>query len=220
MSSSLSAAYGEAYQSVICKNNNVNINGLGIGNNNNALGLLTYDLTAQEDSQDEQISVNSLINDERNNQYKLDKNKVLVCLNNNVNRQVGEIPSCKITVDTITGLGNSPAGIAYDSINKRMYVTNFADNTVSVIDTTSNTVIDTIPVGGAPGDIAYDRINQDMYVINEDDNTVSVIDTTSNTVIDTIPVGDLPAGIAYDPINNRMYVINENDSTVSVINLC
>ena len=34
--------------------------------------------------------------------------------------------------------------MAYDSFNKRMYVTNSDYATVSVIDTTTNTIIDTI----------------------------------------------------------------------------
>src|SRR5688500_18201000 len=57
-------------------------------------------------------------------------------------------PPCNVTVDTITGVGERPEGIAYDPINERMYVTNtLFQGTVSVIDTTTNTVIDTIPVG-------------------------------------------------------------------------
>ena len=83
------------------------------------------------------------------------------------------IPPCEVTIDTITGVGDVPVDIAYDQVNERMYVTNYSDGTVSVIDTTSNTVIDTISVGNNPHLIAYEPINQDMYVINQGDNTVS-----------------------------------------------
>ena len=38
-------------------------------------------------------------------------------------------------------VGDRPEGIAYDPVNKRMYVTNVGDDTVSVIDTTTNTVV-------------------------------------------------------------------------------
>ena len=37
-----------------------------------------------------------------------------------------------------------------------MYVTNQGSTTVSVIDTTTNTIIDTITVGNTPIGIAYD----------------------------------------------------------------
>ena len=54
-------------------------------------------------------------------------------------------------------------------------MTNAQDGTVSVIDTTTNTVIDTITVEAFPTGIAYDPVNHRMYVANNDSNTVSVI---------------------------------------------
>ena len=91
---------------------------------------------------------------------------------------------CEVTVDTITGLGDAPYSIAYDLINKRMYVTNINDGTVSVIDTTTNTVIGkSIMVGNFPYDIAYDQVNERMYVTNSNDNTVSVINLCPNAQI-------------------------------------
>ena len=128
-------------------------------------------------------------------------------------------------IDTTTNTVNdtipadSPFGIAYDPVNKRMYVANVGD-TVSVIDTTTNTVNDTIPVGDFPQHIAYDPVNERIYVTNLNNHTVSVIDTNTNTVIGKqIQVGDGPSGIAYDPVNERMYVTNRFDDTVSVINI-
>ncbi|HET9806907.1 MAG TPA: hypothetical protein VFP49_08370 [Nitrososphaeraceae archaeon] len=45
----------------------------------------------------------------------------------------------------------------------------------SVIDTTSNTVIDTISVGVQSDGIAYDPVNERIYVTNFGNSTVSVI---------------------------------------------
>ena len=51
-----------------------------------------------------------------------------------------------------------------------MYVTNFGDDTVSVINTTTNTVDPTpITVGIEPFNIAYSPYNQRMYVTNGGD---------------------------------------------------
>ena len=113
----------------------------------------------------------------------------------------------------------NPLNIAYDPENKRMYVVGAGNNTVSVIDTTTNTVVGSpITVGNSPFGIAYDPVNQRMYVTNRGDDTVSVIDTTTNTVVGKpIKVGDLPSGIAYDPVNQRIYVTNLGNNTVSVI---
>ena len=75
----------------------------------------------------------------------------------------------------------------------RAYVTNRRRDTVSVIDTATNTVIGTpIPVGNSPVGVAVTPDGTRAYVTNQLDDTVSVIDTATNTVIATIPVGSRP----------------------------
>ena len=88
------------------------------------------------------------------------------------------------------------------------YVTNAWDDTVSVIDTISNTVVDTINVGDYPYGLAITPNNNLVYVVNTSDDTVNVIDTSSNTVVNTIAVGDGPLGIAITPGGNLAYVTN------------
>jgi YVTN family beta-propeller protein len=99
------------------------------------------------------------------------------------------------------------------------YVTNVFDNTVSVIDAATNTVVATIPVGNSPVGVAVTPDGTQAYVTNEADNTVSVIAAASNTVVATIPVGSFPVGVAVSPDGTQAYVTNSGsgDSTVSVI---
>jgi YVTN family beta-propeller protein len=47
-------------------------------------------------------------------------------------------------------VGASPGGVALNAAGTRAYVVNTGDNTVSVLNTESKTVVDTIRVGGAP----------------------------------------------------------------------
>jgi 40-residue YVTN family beta-propeller repeat len=114
-----------------------------------------------------------------------------------------------------------------------MYVTgwdtNFVNNipsdngTVSVINTTTNSVSSPIKVGNNPSAIVYDPVNKRMYVTNVRNSTLSVIDTTTSTVVASPLKVENPANIAniaYDPVNNRMYMTNFRNSTVSIINLC
>lgn len=65
-------------------------------------------------------------------------------------------------------------------VGTKLYVNNFNANSISVIDTTTNTGIATIPVGTNP-DFAS-LVGTKLYVNNSGANTVSVIDTTTNTV--------------------------------------
>jgi YVTN family beta-propeller protein len=117
-------------------------------------------------------------------------------------------------------VGNGPMGIAYDSKNGNMYVTNFMSNTVSVIDGNTNNVISTIPLGSnaSPADVAFDSENGKVYVTNFNAGTVSIINGNTNQVIATIPgLGQGVFAIAYDTENGKVYVTNFNAGTVSVI---
>jgi YVTN family beta-propeller protein len=98
------------------------------------------------------------------------------------------------------------------------YIANFFDNTVSVIDTATNTMTGSpISVGHRPFGVAVSPDGSKVYVTNEDDYTVSVIDTVTNLVIATISVGRDPIGVAVTPDGRTAYVTNFLDSTVSVI---
>ena len=70
------------------------------------------------------------------------------------------------------------------------YVANGGDNTVSIIDTATNTVTAAVPVGGFPTAIAVTPNGAFAYVANSGSNTVSVINMATNTV--TAPDDQVP----------------------------
>ena len=83
-------------------------------------------------------------------------------------------------------VGGEPLGVAVDPGTHSVFVTNEDDNTVSVIDETSNTVTHTISVGQRPYGVAVDPGTHTVYVTNGNSGTVSVIDEASNTVTHTM----------------------------------
>ena len=97
------------------------------------------------------------------------------------------------------------------------YATSFGENTVSVIDTLTNSEIATIPVGAGPETVAVNPAGTRVYVPNQTSGTVSVIDTATNSVVATIPVGSQPFGVAMTPDGSRAYVTNRASNSVSVI---
>ena len=115
-------------------------------------------------------------------------------------------------------VGSSPQGIAVDPTGTHVYVANNGSDTVSVIDTATNTVTATIDVGAAPVGVAVDPTGTQTYVTNNGSDTVSVINTATNTVTATIDVGAAPVGVAVDPTGTHAYVTNNGSDTVSVIN--
>ncbi|MCV7298439.1 beta-propeller fold lactonase family protein [Mycobacterium barrassiae] len=119
-------------------------------------------------------------------------------------------------VDTIEV--SNPNEMAISPDGTRLYVTNngfFTGNTVTVIDTETNSVVAIITVGDEPREVAVSPDGATAYVANLG-GTVSVIDTTTNTVTATISVGVVPDGIAVSPDGGTVYV-TQNDGTVSVI---
>ena len=91
------------------------------------------------------------------------------------------------------------------------YVTNgsFPANSVSVIDTATNTVVATVPVGQQPVGVAVAPDGKHAYVTNENSGNVSVIDAATNTVVATVAVGSNPFGVAVAPDGKRVYVARE-----------
>jgi YVTN family beta-propeller protein len=105
-------------------------------------------------------------------------------------------------------IGSTPA------VAQNAYITNQGSNTVSVIDTATNTVTATIPVGSQPVGVAVAPDRSKAYVGNANSNDVSVIDTATNTVTATIPVGTFPQGVAVTPHGRKVYVTNDGSNDV------
>jgi YVTN family beta-propeller protein len=70
-------------------------------------------------------------------------------------------------------------------------VANHIGDTVSVINTATNTVVATVPASGPVG-VAVNPAGTFAYVANQNNGTVSVINTATNTVVATVPVGTTP----------------------------
>jgi len=95
---------------------------------------------------------------------------------------------------------------------------NNVPGTVSVINTTTNTVATNVIVGLDPYGIAVTPDGTKVYVTNSGSNNVSIIDTATNNVTATVPVGLNPFGVGVTPDGTKVYVANYGDNTVSVIN--
>jgi YVTN family beta-propeller protein len=97
------------------------------------------------------------------------------------------------------------------------YVANFRSNTVSVIDSDTNTVIKNIHVRDGPRFIEALAGGGDVYVANSGSDSISVINPANNTVIKNITVGAYPSSI--HRYEDAVYVANSDSNSVSVINL-
>ena len=112
---------------------------------------------------------------------------------------------------------SSPNFNLVDSANDRVYVANTFGSTVSVINTTTDTLIATVPVGAQPDELRLNSGISRLYVNNFADGTVTIIDTNTNTVITTVTVGANPNRMRVNTALDRVYTVNQGDNTVSII---
>ena len=90
-------------------------------------------------------------------------------------------------------VGGGPSAVAVRPDGARAYVTNSLSNSVSVLDTATNTVVATVAVGAQPQGVAIRPDGARAYVTNPDADTASVLDITAEPppVVDTV---SLPGG--------------------------
>ena len=111
---------------------------------------------------------------------------------------------------------HTPRDLAYDPTDKKLFVADVYSNTISVINTTSNGLIDSIPAGSITDGVVYDSKNGNVYAINAG-SPVTVIRASDDKVIGGITVGSNSLGGVFDPANSEVYVFNQGSGSVSVI---
>lgn len=103
------------------------------------------------------------------------------------------------------------------------YVTNFIDNTVSVVEIRTGQKLMDIPVGGCPYGIDISPDQKYVYAANMNDATLSVISTRKNWVINTIDLNktpfsaDSPIGVKVSPNGKFIYVAGFESNNLLVI---
>jgi YVTN family beta-propeller protein len=101
-------------------------------------------------------------------------------------------------IDTASGaakriaVGRYPWDVAVSQDGLRAYIANCLDDSVSIVDSASDTVTATVAVGARPCRIALSADGSQALVANNRDNSVSVIDTATALVSSTILVGRNP----------------------------
>lgn len=117
-------------------------------------------------------------------------------------------------------VGTLPYWISHNTNDRLIYVTNQGtSNNISVIDDSTNTVINTITPGFVPAAMAYDPVNNQLFVVEDSTTNLHVLDCNTNTFTTTF-VGVGIANfqkIAYNPTNLKMYVTSADDNVTRVI---
>ncbi|WLR42476.1 YncE family protein [Bacillus carboniphilus] len=132
--------------------------------------------------------------------------------------------STNLITNTIpAGINVEQFGVAVNENENLIYLANNggAANTVTIVDGTSNVIIDTVTVPSAAKGVAVDQQRNLTYVTSEFSGIVSVIDGDNGFVITaTVTVGGSPRDLAVNESTNKIYVTGTggpSNNLVSVI---
>jgi len=99
----------------------------------------------------------------------------------------------------------------------RVYVTNSAGDTISIIDPAANKVIKEWKVSMNPHGIVPSPDRSRFYISSEGENLMDVVDRKSGRIIKKIPLDTRPNNVAITPDGKRVYVCIRQESWVDVV---
>ena len=149
------------------------------------------------------------------------------------NRGTGDTPTNVVVFDTAAGkllaripVEVNPYALVLSEDARTLFVTNWASDSVSVIDTESRKSVTTIHVGHNPTDMQLSSDGR-LFVACSNENTVYVVDTKEREVIEKIntalfpqaPEGSTPDALALDRANHILFVANADNNDIAVVNV-
>ena len=112
-----------------------------------------------------------------------------------------------LTLGAPTTLIGNQSYLAVDRTRGRLYVTDFRQHTLSVVDGTTNAVIATVPVGHGPSTVAVNEVRNRIYVGNGLDQTLTIVDGSTMRVVRTVSLPSPPTRIDVDTDGQNVAVI-------------
>ncbi|BCS53259.1 CARDB domain-containing protein [Geobacter sp. SVR] len=114
-----------------------------------------------------------------------------------------------------------PAGVIYNSAGNKLYVGQYNENKVSVIDLNSEppgvyTLTSPI-VGNGAYAAAYNPINNKVYIANTGDQTVSILDGVSDSLLATVPVAAGATTASFDSATGKIYLTSMVNQSVTIL---
>jgi DNA-binding beta-propeller fold protein YncE len=100
-----------------------------------------------------------------------------------------------------------------------VYMLDRYSNTIQIIDSASDTLVNTVPTGtDDPRDMLFEPTSNRIYVTDADQNRILIFDATTYNLINTINLSSVPGTMVFSPLTNRLfagaYVIDLNTNTV------
>ncbi|WP_375502619.1 beta-propeller fold lactonase family protein [uncultured Nostoc sp.] len=134
-----------------------------------------------------------------------------------------EVVAVNITSGQITRIpiGSQPNKVLLSPDQNRLYVANGNDDSISVIDTNNNRVVQTISLsrpgdkykGGNPNSLTLSPDGRTLYVTLGGENAITVVDLQAGQVNGRIPTGWYPNSVSVSLDGQRLYVVNAKSNS-------
>lgn len=165
--------------------------------------------------------------------------RIYVC--NEANHEIWVLHPETLALEKTVAVGQHPHSCLLGADEKHLYVTNWGNRSVSVIDTTTHRRIRDITVGLRPNDLALAPDGR-LFVACSGDNTIHVIATTAleklgnpasparrlwegtREIVSTALYpqsleGSTPNAVAVSPDGNTLFVANADNNNVMVVDI-
>jgi YVTN family beta-propeller protein len=114
-------------------------------------------------------------------------------------------------------LKHSSSSIAITVEGATLLLVNPDSNSLTLVDTATETKIIEINVGWDPRAVAVDDSHKRAFVANQGSDSISVIDLTARRKIKEVAVGNRPVGVAVSPDSRYVAVAELGDDTVRLL---
>ncbi len=110
-----------------------------------------------------------------------------------------------------------PRSMVWDPEKHLLYTTNSLANTVSIIDLTTGSKIDSPQIFDDPRGLALTSEGFSLYVVSKNTDEIIEVSTQNFEVLNRYKTGKSPRNIAIDPATDTFFVTNNGDDTVSIL---
>lgn len=113
----------------------------------------------------------------------------------------------------------APLALACLANGAEVFVANFNEGTVAVLEAGLRRISTRIVVGVQPSALALDQSGHRLLCANRGSDSASLIDTRDRKVLATLKTGAQPVDLCLTPDGKKAYVVNQGDGTVTVLDL-
>ena len=120
----------------------------------------------------------------------------------------------------ILNTGGKPELVHANHDRSKLYISNFNNNLVHIIDTEKDVIIKDIKGLDGPEEAVLSKSGKVLYIVNFNSSKVLTFDADSfEKLIEEYTIGKKPIGIISAMNNTKLYISNYGDNSVTVIKI-